>query len=243
MPIRNEIRNHLRTVLTIDSSLALSPLDSELVVISHLEGRLGGLDGLVGSIELVITLAPADVDIVDTLGGVVQQLGDIGDAGRLLGQHSIVHIIVVVDVRGLGNRADLVDMSLAGGKDLDGALPDAIDLSQCANSGNTGTGGKAAEPRRSLGDSGLGDNSALLGNNSLLGLIHGSDFLSSMLKNDFLSSSGGGGVGLDLNFFLLVSDNLFADNFLGDFSLVDDLLDLFGLLKGLVSLDLIRPGA
>jgi len=61
-----------------------------------------------------------------------------------------------------------------------------------------------------------------------------------MLKNDLLSSSGGGSVGLDLNLLLPVGDNLLADDLSGDLGLIDDLLNLLGLLKCLVGLDLIR---
>ena len=84
--------------LTVDGGLALSPLDAKVVLVRDLESLLGGLNGLVGSLQLVVSLAPADIDVVHMLLAAVEQLSDICDSSGSLGQHGIIDILIVVDV-------------------------------------------------------------------------------------------------------------------------------------------------
>jgi len=167
---------------------------------------------------------------------VVEQLSDVSHTSVLLNQGSIIDFIVVVDKGSLVERNNLVDMSLAGGEDLDGALPNSIDLvqstrgsvagtgsnssssSSSSSSSDGGTSGDAAEPGRSLGNSGLGGDDLLL------------------LSNDLSSRL------LDSDLFLLLRDLLLASDDSGNLSLINDLLNLLCLLEGLVGLNLIGPG-
>jgi hypothetical protein len=131
-------------------------------------------------------------------------------------------------------------VGLASGEHLDSALPNAIDLSQSTSGGNAGTSGEAAEPGRALGNGRLGNNNlSLLDNNGFLGLL-----LLGLLNDNLLRSGGGrgGGLNLDLLLLLLLLDFNLAGNLGRDLGLINDLLDLLGLLEGLVGLDLVRPG-
>jgi len=62
-----------------------------------------------------------------------------------------------------------------------------------------------------------------------------------VFKSDLFCGSVGRGVSLNLDLLLLVGDNLLADNLRSDLGLVNDLLNLLGLLEGLVGLDLVGP--
>jgi hypothetical protein len=176
-------------------------------------------------------------------------------------------------------------MGLAGGQDLDSALPDSIDLlestsgsrastgcdlvntggnvvstrldstcsgndSTACNSNGTDTDGNSAtngllEPGAGLGSSSLGRLAGLnddLGDLLLAILLLDDNLggLSDVLNRDLLSGGGGGG--------LLRNNNILRDDDLlllldDDLSLLllDDLLNVFNFLVGLVGLELISP--
>jgi hypothetical protein len=135
-------------------------------MVGNLEGRLGSLDGLVGSIKLVVGLAPTDVDVVDIGSAVKEQLGNIGNTGRLLDKNSIIDLIIIVDIRSLGDRGDGIDMGLTGGKNLDSALPDAIDLLQGTVGSMSGTRGNIVNSTNSEGTSAESKSTSSNGNST-----------------------------------------------------------------------------
>jgi len=93
----------------------------------------------VGSVQLVVGLAPAVVDVVSLRVSVVHQLSDVLVASLLVNQDGIIHILIVVDVGSLGNGRLLVNVGLASGEDLDSALPHSIDLVDSSDGRQTST--------------------------------------------------------------------------------------------------------
>ena len=92
-----------------------------------------------GSVQLVVGLAPAVVDVVSLRVSVIHQLSDVLVASLLVNQDGIIHILIVVDVGSLGNGRLLVNVGLASGEDLDSALPHSIDLVDSSDGRQTST--------------------------------------------------------------------------------------------------------
>src|SRR5690554_2047277 len=159
--------------LTADSGLACLPFNLKLLLVATMECSLCRLDRLIRSIHLVVSLTRTEVDIVHLGLAVEDQLGHIGDTSLLVSENGVVDIIIVVDIGSFGNGANSIDLGLASCQNLNGALPDAIDLGQCSrgnisssmgNGSNTGSSANnnPTEPGRSLRDDRLALNDGLL---------------------------------------------------------------------------------
>ena len=174
-----------------------------------------------GSIQLVVSLTPADVDVVLVDRAVEQKLSDIGNTSGLLDKDSIVDLVIVVDIGCLGDGGDGIDMGLAGGEDLDSALPDAIDLGQSTRgsmassrsnimdssdgkSTGTNSNSTSSDDGCSSGRGNLAEPGATLGNNRLL-------LLDSLLLGDDLLGLLDLDLNIDLHINLLVDDDILLD--------------------------------
>lgn len=95
-----------KEILTVDSDIALLPGDTESLTVLLPVVLLGDVDSFVGSIQSVLVVAPAKVDVVSLSHIVVEQLSDIDDASGPLCQGSGVDLVVIEDADLIGNRAD-----------------------------------------------------------------------------------------------------------------------------------------